>query len=315
MKKTIAIIPIMTAFMALGALALAPSKTEKVQAIGEPVLADGAYFIVNYDKTYGLLPSATVATATSIAAHDSLTTPLQFTKLEADDTYSISYTNNTTAYFANKSGSNTRWDSTSEHSTWKVTDNLDGTYAIESTDEYSYKYLNYYDNGAASAFRCSSSNGSGNSYKIRLYSVQESIDSLVTAIRNVNCSTKNPTIDDWKKIGTAYNAIPRPVLNYLDLENAPADKDALDTTLEWAMAKYDYVCGKYHESKGFEDYLNREPSYPTDGVNNFTTTKVESSNLTIIVTVVSLITIASVTSLLFLKKKKKVIVYNKKANR
>ena len=71
------------------------------------------------------------------------------------------------------------------------------------------------------------------------------------------------------------------------------------------MAKYDYVCGKYNESKGFDDYLKRNPSYPTDGVNNFTTTKVESNNLTIIVTVISLITVASVTSLLFFKRKRK----------
>ena len=304
MKKTI-LIPITASIMCLGALALVPSKAIKVSADNESAIADGQYFIVNYDKTYGLVASASVVQSTSITAHDSLSLPLQFTKLEADNTYSISYTNGTTAYFANKNGSNTRWDSTAEHSTWMITDNLDGTYAIESTDEYSYKYLNFYDNGGSSSFRCSSSGGSGNNYKIRLYSVQDSVDSLVTAIKNVDCSTKNPTNSDWEKIGTAYNAIPRPVLNYLDLENAEADKNASDTTLEWALAKYDYVCGKYNEDKGFDDYLKRNPSYPTDGVNNFTTTKVESSNLTIIVTVMSLITIASVTSLLFFKRKSK----------
>ena len=299
MKKTI-LIPIAASIMCLGSLALVPSKVMKVSADTQ---TSGRYFLLDEAGEYGLVPGSNAQGTTGVAASASLSNPLIVEPIGTNQ-YRISIIVGSSQYYAKSEKSTTAFDlNIANASTWSLDHIDDNKYEITSNGTYTN--LGFYNKNSVIRFGTTEGKKSDYNYTLTLLSVQDSVDSLVTAIKNVDCSTKNPTNSDWEKIGTAYNAIPRPVLNYLDLENAEANKDASDTTLEWAMAKYDYVCGKYNESKGFDDYLNRNPSYPTDGVNNFTTTKVESSNLTIIVTVMSLITVASVTSVLFFKRKRK----------
>ena len=262
MNKRITLIP---ALLLLPCLFFSNNKAEKVSAT-DAVINDGLYFVISYDNTYGLKASnSTLSSSVAVADQiGNLSIPFTFTRLNEDNDYVIScVVENITTYFSNQNASNTRYNSNSDNSQWRISSNGDGTYEIHaSKDTFDRKYLYYYSSGSTHAFRVSDSGSSSNDYKIRLLSVEESTSSLVTTIKNIDCSTHNPSNSDWEKIESVYNALPAPIKNYLKI--APCNKNASDTTLEWALAKYDYVCGKYHESRGFDDYLVRNPEYPTD---------------------------------------------------
>ena len=311
MKKTI-LIPIATSIMCLGALALVPSKTVKVSADTQ---INSRYFLLDSNSAYGLCPNSLNVgkdNGTAVATYANLVKPIYVTAVQGGFNISILDDNGTRFYAKAEDGENTYFNSDiNEATVWtRSNGGTEGKFYIDSVSPA--RHLGFYNLQSGQTlvqrFGTTPSRSKSNyNYNLTLLPVDEHplVIALINAIKAVDCSNHNPDkVNDWKPVGDALKAITdTPILNYLAV--APADKNASDTTLEWAMAKYDYVCGKYNASKEFDDYLNRKPSYPTDGVNNFTTTKVESNNLTIIVTVMSLITVASVTSLLFFKRKSK----------
>ena len=290
--------------MAVGALGFTPSRSVKVSADGPTYMR---YFMMDKDETYGVWPSQSGQGTTTVKEVAALDNPL-YIETTGENQYRISIIYQGTRYYAKAGSSNTSLDSKiSNASIWSLTPLGSNHFNITSNNA-SYPYLGFKNKiVSGTPVRCfgttSTNSNSDFNYTITLISVDNETSDLINAIKGVDCSTKNPTKDDWDEIGTAYNNISStPVKNYLKV--VAGDKNADENSLERAIAKYDYVCGKYKDSRGFDDFLDRDPDYPADGVSNYISDIGTNNHLTAVITVVSLITIASVTSLLFFKKKK-----------
>ena len=84
-------------------------------------------------------------------------------------------------------------------------------------------------------------------------------------MRNISCddgetAPKLTGDNSWESASSAYSSMIQPAKNYLPYIRA--DKDAEDTTIEWAMSKYDFIVAKYNKTSDVYNpfVTNRTPS-------------------------------------------------------
>ena len=87
----------------------------------------------------------------------------------------------------------------------------------------------------------------------------------------------------------------------LALKKAEASESG--TAIEQAVARYDYIVGKYGTST-YNDFIGRNPDPIPSGMNALTSDELMDNNMMIIMIIVSLISVSSLTALLVIKKKK-----------
>ena len=307
MIKKLTFIPIAASIMCLGSLALVPSKVMKVSATGEENLE--RYFLFDENMQYSIKPNVNKQGVTGWVSYEETALPL-YVDVVSEKTYHISMLLDGTRYYAKSGSSTSSLDSNiASASTWTITPLGNGKFNIDADSKT--KHLGFKDkivSGQLSrCFGTTSSISSDFNYNLILLSVEDEVEPFVTAISNIDCSTYNPSSNDWNNAKDAFDALPVPVKNYL--QTLKCNPDASHSTIEWALSKYDYIVYRHHErlTPFIED---REIKDPTSGnVINYNSNVIESNGLTAIITVVSLITIASVTSLLFFKRKKQVIMH------
>ena len=306
MKKTI-LIPIAASIMCLGALALVPTKIVKVSAANNTF----RFFLLDENQEFGVALGTTtlnINNTTTVVEKSSLSNPI-FVEPITQATFRISiFDENGTQFYAKEGDSVSYWHSNIEQaSTWTRTtvDEEANKYKIDLSDNS--KHLGFKNKLVAGQwqryFGTTETNKSDYNYNLILLSVEDEVAPFVTAISNIDCSTYNPSSSDWKNAKDAFDALPVPVKNYL--QTLKCNPDASHSTIEWALSKYDYIVFRHHE-RLTPFITDRAIKDPTSGnVINYSSNVIESNGLTAIITVVSLITIASVTSLLFFKRKSK----------
>ena len=268
------------------------NQVRKVNAT-EGVIPEGRYFIVNDVLTYGMTRGNIITGATSKKEYDLLDTPYYFEMNENGD-YKISVNINSKTYYVdNTQGQNICLSSSDVNLYWTIT-NVSGTkYHLEA--KTGRKYFIYHEYNGTEGFitdnyKTGSSSLDHYYLDINLIGVETSCVDFVTAIDDIDCSGyvkgNKPSIDEWNAAKDQYDLLPQPVKNYL--KTAVGNKNASSDTIEYALAKYDYIAGKYEGE--YTDYMLRDPDYPTEV---FTVIKKnnQTSSLVIIVSVVSLISV------------------------
>ena len=115
--------------------------------------------------------------------------------------------------------------------------------------------------------------------------------------------TSAPSTAEWTKFNTKYG-----VLSAAEkIAAAEAEASESGTLLERAMAKYDYIVGKYNKAQhltAYNDYIGRNP-LPIGGTPRFGSTIFNETNAIIAIAVIaSMIGIAFVGSYLLIKRRK-----------
>ena len=274
-----------------------------VNASGEQYLE--RYFLLDQTETFGIYPRDTIQGVATYKEYAELDIPL-YVDVLSQNVFHISMIVNGTRYYAKAGDGTSSLDSNIENaSTWSLGQgDVQGTVSITSNNPT--KYLGFKNKVVSGtpirAFGTTDTKSSDYNYNLVLLSVEDSVEDFVTAIKNIDCSTHNPSQSDWESAQSEYNNLPQPVKNYL--KTLDSNKDAVNTTIEWALAKYDYIAGKYQSTKEYvTDYIDRNPSYPTDGKITYFS-NMETTNVSIIVAVSSLLVVTTVTSFLFFKRRK-----------
>ena len=307
MNKKITIIPIMTAFMALCSLSFVPNKVTKVNATGEEYLE--RYFLFDENCEYSIKPNVNKQGVTGWVSFEETSLPL-YVDVVSENVFHISMILDGTKYYAKVGDSTSYLDSNiANASTWTINPLGNGTFNINANGgAYRLGFKNKIV--AGTPIRCFGTTSEDNpdfNYTLVLLPFEDRVEDFVTAIDNIDCVNHIDFQTSWENAQSEYNNLPQPVKNYL--KTLGSNKDALHSTIEYALSKYDYIAGKYEGKEGYDyisDYMERDPDDPSEGNVFYNITNNESNNqLTFIVTAVALITIASVTSLLFFKRKRK----------
>ncbi len=268
------------------------------------------YWILNIDSTYGLKENNDSDHSYVGQSYSSLATPFTFTPvLGKENTYVIRNLYNGNYLVRDRSKDYVRY----------YTDIPDGEYFYEWVLSYSnnYYYLKtteatpYYLNlNGGKWYATDWASAVADNCRLNLLSFDTATTSFVTAMRNISCddgvtAPKVTGENSWESANTAYSSLISPAKNYLRW--IKTDKDASDTTIEWAMSKYDYIVSKYNKV---------EPKIYTEFVTGrqidrlmFDTLSVTSSNkdnnITIIVLISGLTLSVTFGVLYYLKKKAK----------
>ena len=307
MNKKITIIPLILSAVTLGVFSFTSPRVNKVSAENT---RNYRYFLLNEDGTYGLAPGNLIVgsdnNTSSVTTYANLVKPIYVDVVTGGFHISLLDDNGVRFYAQAKDAENTYFHSNIANATiWtRSNSEVQGKFLIDSTDPA--RHLGFYNKNSVMRFGTNTnSSASFYNFNLTLLPVDDHplVQALITAINNVDCSEHNPDKEnDWDPVGEAYSSISdTPIINYLKV--APIDKTMNSNTLEGALAKYDYVCGKYKESKGFTDFLQRNPSYPIDG-NNISTFSNIDNNFSIVLTSVAIVTVSVLTSFLFVRRKR-----------
>jgi hypothetical protein len=110
--------------------------------------------------------------------------------------------------------------------------------------------------------------------------------------------------NSWESANTAYNNLISPAKNYLRW--IKTDKDASNTTIEWAMSKYDYIVSKYNKvSTVYTEFVTGREIERLMFDTLSVTSSNKDNNITIIVLISGLTLSITFGMLYYLKKKAK----------
>ena len=281
-------------------------------------IASGRYYIMNSTKAYGL--NAVAATGASpsaldLSSSDNNMTAFDF-KLVADNEYEVTVTIAETKYYlactttaASGSNSSIRVNTTSTTSVWHLDSEdveTEGAYHFYTVPGSVNRYLSCYNEADWRGY-ASLSYGNPEVQFVAENSYAESIaDSLMTDITCNNGATA-PSTSVWGSISTAYGNIPA-AMKYEKalLTGGTADEESEDV-IEQALARYDYIVGKYNKGQGitaYNDFLGRNPS-PIGNSRIISNSIVNNSvNTVAIIVVISMISITAIGGYFYLRKKK-----------
>lgn len=291
-----------------------------VAAVTGPI-ASGRYYIMNSDKTYGLNAVAATSgspTALDLSSSDNEMTAFDVT-LKADNEYEISVTISETKYYlvcntTATSSSNTSIRVTSSPASlkslyWNLEDpagETEGAYTVkENTTGTTYRYLACYSTTDWRGYLGAS--GDRDIQFVAENSYAESIaDSLMNDITCNNGATA-PSTSTWGSISTAYGNIPA-AMKYEKalLTGGTADEESEDV-IEQALARYDYIVGKYNKGQGitaYNDFLGRNPSPISNSRIILNSIVNNSGNTVAIIVIISMISVTVIGGYFFLRKRK-----------
>ena len=233
------------------------SNYQEVKATETPILEDGRYFILNDSLSVGLKNVGT-SVVNNYLSYDSLSVPFAFTHL-GNDTYNISVNDNgVTKYLTRRtegSGDIIFTDTVGKGTNiWTITSN-GGTYHLSTTISGDTRFLNWFSTQQYFEVRKTSTMTDNHHRDINLLHLEEKVEDFVTSIRNIPCTdlVNGPDVNYWKACKTEYQKISEaPILNFL--KEASFDKKASDTSIDWALSKYNYIVSKYGEDK-YENFI------------------------------------------------------------
>lgn len=272
------------------------SDYQEVKATETPILEDGRYFILNDSLSVGLKNVGTSVVGNYLS-YDLLSVPFTFTHL-GNDTYNISVNDNgVTKYLTRRtegSGDIIFTDTVGKGTNvWTITSN-GGTYHLSTTINGDTRFLDWYSSIKEYFEVRKTTSDEAYHFDINLLHLEEKVEDFVTSIRNIPCTdlVNGPDVNYWNACKTEYQKISElPILNFL--KEASFDKKASDTSIDWALSKYNYIVSKYGEDK-YENFItnrvivDKDLSIPFINVNN------ETGNVSIIlVAVVSSLTLLS----------------------
>ena len=301
MKRSIILFPLFV--VALGSLTLPLNKSyEKVSAVDEGIIADGEYFIINDNDSYGLKYSSNEINNSEAYAY--LAKPFMFTH-QGNNVYHITQNGYTVVRQKGSTGNVLFKNDGTGYPDWTISNASDGYFYLDCTNDTDTRRFNYYVS-SNSYFEVRRTNSSDLKHpNIKLLSVNEGISSFVTAMQNIPCNnpTEEQRKDAWNLAKEAYdNLTDSP--NKRALQYVTADKDADINTVAWAMSKYDYVRNKYGYD-GDDNFLNRsDVDYHVFDQGSNSLSYSNSMNI-IAVVVVSITVLSSLLLVNFIKKKQK----------
>ena len=132
-------------------------------------------------------------------------------------------------------------------------------------------------------------------YLFREYNPTDYAEDFLSTV-TCNGGTTPPSTTNWSTMNTKYGYLSTSDKNILKTSSA----SKTGTTVEQAMARYDYIVGKYGSST-YSDFILRNPA-PISGQ---TSVPANNSNTYLIVLIASLSSVISVSILLLTKKKKR----------
>lgn len=290
--KIIRIIPFM-ALLAAASLFSLSSNNQKIEKT-EAVSTSYRYFISTESKTYGIEKNPS-STYPSTISFDELAKPFVFEEVTGGYKVKNIVSNRYLCHV--EDDIDVRFPSTTTNyvSVWSIGVEEEHTYLKSSNNRYLYLYDN-------STWKVQVDLDS--TCYLNIFSVEESSASFITAMRNIACDdgVTPPATDEWAAAGTAFGELPEPVRNYLI--TLPGDKDAADTTVEWALAKYDYIIGKYLNRTDYPAFIRSTPLTEFAYSNTIPSFSSVGTNYPIIIATV-LVVALSLTSILLIKKKQK----------
>ena len=297
--------------------------------VNETSLISGRrYYILNNDKTKGLSAAATDSSPAAVTLATNNATTNAFNAFDAtlvgDNTFTFSVTSGGKTYYLvnNSAGSgNTNIrvvessafaDGLKSHS-WILKENTGadvGTYSVKewisgNVGSESYKILSYYSGG--SDWR--GYTGASGDQKITFVEEGTYADQIATALLSnslCNGGTTAPSTSTWNTIAsTTYITNEKNILkNTVATARNPLDGSASsgDNRAD-AMARYDYIVGKYGKST-YADFLGRDPSAPAFAHANIALESQNNNTVTMLVVVISFISLTAIGGFFFIKKRK-----------
>ena len=285
-----------------------------VSAITGPI-PSGRYYIMTSDKAYGL--NAVAATGSSPTAL-SLSSANQLTafdfELVADNEYKVTVTISETLYYlactaTAASGSNTsiRVNTTSTTATWHL-DNSDvetaGAYHFYTIPGSVNRYLSCYNTTDWRGY-ASLSYGDPEIQFVAEGSYAEAI--AYSLMNDITCDdgVHAPSTSVWGDISDAYGEITIAHEKTI-LTEGSGDQESEDL-IEQALGRYDYIVGKYNKGQGitaYNDFLGRDPSQVGITNNVLLAVRSNSSNITAIIVIVSLVSLTAIGGYFAIRKRK-----------
>lgn len=290
-----------------------------VTAITGPI-PSGRYYIMNSDKTFGLNAEASASASPATVNLGSANQLTAFDViLKADNEYEISVTIETVKYYlvcntTATSSNNTSIRITSSPSGslksthWSLDDtsvSATGAYHVGENTTGSYtRYLSCYSETDWRGY-LNTSNGDPEIQFVSEGSYAEAIaDSLLNDLTCNNGSTA-PSTSVWGNISSAYGSITIAHEKAL-LTGGTANENSEDT-VEQALAKYDYVVGKYLKGQGltaYNDFLGRDPAQIGGARVLLSNVTKENTNTVAIIVIISLVSVTAIGGYFFLKKRR-----------
>ncbi len=301
-----------------------------------PLTNNGRYYIMNSDKTVGLKAEAASSSPTGV----DLTASNQMTafdvKLTANNTYEITTTISNVKYYlvcntTATSSANTsiriissNFASGLASKSWLL-DNSSvetaGSYHVgENTTGSTYRYLSYYEDNNDWRGYLNTNNGDPEIQFVEEGSYAANIATKLKDDLTCNQGATAPSTSVWGAISDAYGEITIQYEQNL-LKNATYTKsgsgtstvvEATGTTTQAtaeAIAKYDYVVGKYLKGQGLEaynDFLGRDPETIGSGRIVLDPFGISEGNPTAIIIIVSVIGVSALGGFFFLRKRKEI---------
>ena len=293
-----------------------------ITVLSGPLKNGGRYYIMatfTDDVEYGM--NATAYTSSHPVAID-LSEVNELTAFDvtitANDTYEFTTTINQTKYYlvnnsvaTSSNNDNIRVTSsplgTLASKSW-VLEELDGDdaglyHVKQNTTGSTYRYLSLY-NGADWRGYLNTNNGVP---KIRFVEEGSYAESIANSLMNdITCNNgaTAPSTATWSSISNAYGEITIAHEKSL-LTSGVADENSSDIIAQ-ALARYDYIVGKYNKGLGntsYNDFLSRDPDIPNNSKVVINPNGSFNSTITTVI-IVSVISLTALGGFFLLRKKK-----------
>ncbi len=276
-------------------------------------IPSGRYYIMSSDKQFGLKAAAASSspTVTDLNNANGLTA-FDF-ELIADNEYKVTVTIEETVYYlacttTASSGSNTsiRINTTSTESVWHLNNEdveTEGAYHFYTVPGSVNRYLSCYNSTDWRGY-ASLSYGDPEIQFIPEGSYAEAIANSLLDDITCDDGVHAPSTTVWSSISSAYSAIT--IEHEQSLLTAGAAVESSKDIIERALAKYDYIVGKYNKGQGitaYNDFLSRNPS-PVGNNRIMLTTVTKNSGTAIAIIAISAISLAAVGGYFLFRKKK-----------
>ena len=226
----------------------------------------------------------------------------------ADDTFALKDTEN--KYFAWSSGTDLKFDdSVNQNSSWTIEFDEDGNATIANCglDGEDHRVIKW--NNSSPRF-CPYKTGQT---AVQLYGPAIVIDSSAVTFANkiideLTCDNSGktaPSVSEWGDLEEALKDVSPEGLEQLSsLDAVHHESPVTDREIvEEALAKYDYVVGKYGEAT-YTDFLNRDPDPIPSGMRFDGSAFDSSNNMMTIIVVIAATSAIALGTLLIIKKKK-----------
>ncbi len=281
-------------------------------------ISSGRYYIMNSDKTFGLNAEAHTSgspEAVDLSSSNSLTA--FDVVLKDDNLYEISVTVSSTKYYlvcntTATSSSNTAirvmTNPSLKSNYWSLSDDgvtETGAYHMkENTTGSTYRYLACYNE---QDWRGYTSTGSGDP-EIQFVAEGSLAGSIANSLMNdITCNNgaTAPSTSTWSTISGNYGNIT--IAHEKTLLTAGTANENSENVIEQALARYDYIVGKYNKAQGitaYNDFLGRNPA--AIGAARLALGNMSENNTTTItlIVIISMVSVTAIGGYFFIKRRK-----------